>query len=104
METHHCGPAKQLERSGEQHTFPARISSKEFQHKFSGWTCGRFGNGAPDEQVIAAIGYLLCSLGAACIYYGSEQGFSGHGGDNEMREAMFDKATPGRNLLNTNLP
>jgi glycosidase len=63
---------------------------------------GRFANGAPDEQVIAVIGYLLCSLGAACIYYGTEQGFSGHGGDNEMREAMFDKATPGLNLLNTN--
>ena len=56
---------------------------------------------APDEQVIAAVGYLLCSLGTACIYYGTEQGFSGHGGDNEMREAMFDKAIPGRNLLNT---
>jgi alpha-amylase len=62
---------------------------------------GRFGNGAPDDQVIAGIGYLLCSLGAACIYYGTEQGFSGNGGDNQMREAMFDKATPGRNLLNT---
>jgi len=62
---------------------------------------GRFSNGAPDEQVIAAIGYLLCSLGTACIYYGTEQGFSGHGGDKEMREAMFDAATPGRNLLNT---
>jgi glycosidase len=62
---------------------------------------GRFGNGAPDEQVIAAIGYLLCALGTACIYYGTEQGFSGHGGDNQMREAMFDKATPGRNLMNT---
>jgi alpha-amylase len=62
---------------------------------------GRFSNGAPDEQVIAAIGYLLCSLGTACIYYGTEQGFSGHGGDNEMREAMFDKATAGQNLLNT---
>lgn len=61
---------------------------------------GRFGNGAPDEQVIAAIGYLLCSLGTACVYYGTEQGFSGHGGDNQMREAMFDKSTPGRNLLN----
>jgi glycosidase len=63
---------------------------------------GRFANGAPDDQVIAAIGYLLCSLGTPCIYYGTEQGFSGHGGDNQMREAMFDKATPGRNLLNTN--
>ena len=62
---------------------------------------GRFGNGAPDEQVIAAIGYLLCALGTACLYYGTEQGFSGHGGDNQMREAMFDKATPGRNLMNT---
>jgi Alpha amylase, catalytic domain len=62
---------------------------------------GRFADGAPDEQVIAALGYLLCSLGTACIYYGTEQGFSGHGGDNAMREAMFDKATPGRNLLNT---
>ena len=62
---------------------------------------GRFGNGAPDDQVIAAIGYLLCALGTACIYYGTEQGFSGQGGDNQMREAMFDNATPGRNLLNT---
>lgn len=63
---------------------------------------GRFANGAPDEQVIAAIGYLLCSLGTACIYYGTEQGFSGHGGDNAMREAMFDKALPDANLLNAN--
>lgn len=62
---------------------------------------GRFSNGAPDEQTIAAIGYLLCSLGTPCIYYGTEQGFSGRGGDNQMREAMFDPATPGRNLLNT---
>jgi alpha-amylase len=62
---------------------------------------GRFANGAPDEQVIGAVGYLLCSLGAACIYYGTEQGFSGNGGDNQMREAMFDKNTAGRNLLNT---
>lgn len=61
---------------------------------------GRFGVGAPDEQVIAAIGYLLCSLGTACIYYGTEQGFEGRGGDNELREAMFDKNTPGHNVLN----
>jgi alpha-amylase len=63
---------------------------------------GRFANGADDKQVIAAIGFLLCSLGTPCIYYGSEQGFSGQGGDNQMREAMFDKASPGKNLLNTN--
>ncbi|HWJ17588.1 MAG TPA: hypothetical protein VNR65_02565, partial [Geobacterales bacterium] len=62
---------------------------------------GRISNGAPDEQVIASIGYLLCSLGTACIYYGTEQGFSGSGGDNQMREAMFDWSKPGRNLLNT---
>lgn len=64
-------------------------------------TGGRFANGSPDEQVIAAMGYLLCALGTACIYYGTEQGFSGSGGDNEMREAMFDRQTPGRNLLNS---
>jgi alpha-amylase len=61
---------------------------------------GRIGAGAPDEQVIAAIGYLLCALGTPCVYYGTEQGFEGAGGDNQMREAMFDTATPGRNLLN----
>jgi glycosidase len=63
---------------------------------------GRIAAGAPDEQVIASIGYLLCSLGTACIYYGTEQGFEGRGGDNQMREAMFDLNTPGRNLLNPN--
>jgi glycosidase len=62
---------------------------------------GRFGRGADDEQVIGAIGFLLCLLGTACIYYGTEQGFSGQGGDNEMREAMFDKAGTGKSLLNT---
>ena len=61
---------------------------------------GRFGNNATDDQVIGAIGFLLCSLGTACIYYGTEQGFTGHGGDNEMREAMFDKAAGGKSLLN----
>ncbi len=62
---------------------------------------GRFANGAPDEQVIGAVGYLLCALGTPCVYYGTEQGFAGHGSDNAMREAMFDKARPGVNLLNT---
>ena len=61
---------------------------------------GRFGANATDEQVIGAIGYLLCALGTPCIYYGTEQGFKGKGGDNDIREAMFDLATPGRNLLN----
>jgi alpha-amylase len=62
---------------------------------------GRIASGAPEEQVIGAIGYLLCSLGTPCLYYGTEQGFEGKGGDNQMREAMFDKNIPGRNLLNT---
>jgi alpha-amylase len=61
---------------------------------------GRFGNGASEDQIIGAIGYLLCSLGTACMYYGTEQGFDGAGGDVEMREGMFDKNTPGKNLLN----
>lgn len=60
---------------------------------------GRFANGADDDQVIGAIGYLLCALGTACIYYGTEQGFSGQGGDNQIREAMFDQAS--KDLLNT---
>src|SRR5262249_17730880 len=67
------------------------------------WQDGRIGRTANDRQVIAAIGYLLCSLGTACIYYGTEQGFSGAsaGGDQHLREGMFDPADPTRNLLNT---
>lgn len=36
-----------------------------------------------------------------CLYYGTEQGFSGNGGDLQMREAMFDTAPGGNSLLNT---
>ena len=63
---------------------------------------GLFGANATDAQIIAGIGFLLCSLGTACIYYGTEQGFAGSGGDNQLREAMFDKNTNGLNLINTN--
>jgi alpha-amylase len=66
------------------------------------WQSGRFAYQSSDAQVVGAIGFLLCALGTACIYYGTEQGFEGHGGDNEMREAMFDQNNPGQNLLNTN--
>jgi glycosidase len=62
---------------------------------------GRFGHRANDQQIIGAIGFLLCGLGTACIYYGTEQGFSGQGSDNAMRESMFDLNNPGANLLNT---
>ena len=65
------------------------------------WQPGRFGSGpAADAQIVGAIGFLLCALGTPCIYYGTEQGFEGQGGDNNIREAMFDKAVPSRNLLN----
>jgi glycosidase len=65
---------------------------------------GRFGTGAPEAQIVAAVGFLLCSLGTACVYYGTEQGIEGGAGgdDNDLRRALFDKASPGRNLLNTN--
>jgi glycosidase len=65
------------------------------------WQDGGFASKATDGQVVAAIGYLLCSLGTACIYYGTEQGLAGHGGDNEIREALFDRAAGGKSLLNT---
>ena len=59
----------------------------------------RFAAGVPDEQVdeqvIAGIGYLLCALGTPCLYYGTEQGFSGQGGTDQIREAMFDLDAPG---------
>lgn len=62
---------------------------------------GRIAAEATDKQVIAAIGFLLCSLGTPCIYYGTEQGFNGKGEDNNIREAMFDKNDPSQSLLNT---
>ncbi len=62
---------------------------------------GRIANGAPDAQVIGAIGFLLCALGTPCIYYGTEQGFAGHGDDGDIREAMFDTLLSGKNLLNS---
>jgi glycosidase len=61
----------------------------------------RFGAGAPEEQIIAGIGYLLTAIGTACIYYGTEQGFSGQGnGDIFIRECMFDVANAGGTFLN----
>jgi len=61
---------------------------------------GRFPGQADDDQVIAAVGFLLCALGTPCIYYGDEQGVTGTGGDNQIRRALFDKAG-NRSLLNT---
>jgi alpha-amylase len=61
----------------------------------------RFAAGAPDRQVIAAVGYLLFALGTPCLYYGTEQGLSGEGpGDEFIREALFDLEDPTRSVLN----
>ncbi|MBU7587155.1 MAG: hypothetical protein KAF91_30630, partial [Nostoc sp. TH1S01] len=63
----------------------------------------RFGADTPDEQVIAAIGYVLCAIGTPCIYYGTEQGFSGQGnGDQFIREALFDLEDSQKSYLNQN--
>lgn len=61
----------------------------------------RFGNQASENQIIAGIGFLLCALGTPCIYYGTEQGFSGSGeGDYNVREAMFSLENTEVNALN----
>ncbi len=63
----------------------------------------RFGADAPDEQIIGGVGYLLTTVGTPCIYYGTEQGFSGCGESDAMiREAAFDLDNPQRTLLNPN--
>ncbi|MBV6441465.1 MAG: alpha-amylase [Haliscomenobacteraceae bacterium CHB4] len=62
----------------------------------------RFGYGAAPEQIIAAVGFLLCAIGMPCIYYGTEQGLDGHGeGDWTIRECMFD---PGDRKTNVHNP
>jgi alpha-amylase len=61
---------------------------------------GRFGHGATDEQIIGAAGFLLTTLGTPCLYYGTEQGLSGAGDDNAIREALFDVQAGGKNILN----
>lgn len=61
----------------------------------------RFGSDATPEQIVAGMGFLLCALGTPCIYYGTEQGFDGHGKDDRfIREGMFDPDEPSTNVLN----
>jgi glycosidase len=60
----------------------------------------RFGNEASKNQIIAGVGFLLCALGTPCIYYGTEQGFSGNGpSEANVREAMFSLTNTHDNLL-----
>ena len=62
----------------------------------------RFGVEASMQQIVAGIGYILCSIGTPCIYYGTEQGFSGEGeGDQYIREAAFNLNDSETNTLNT---
>lgn len=65
------------------------------------WQPGRIASQGDDDQVIGCIGFLLCALGMPCIYYGTEQGLDGSGGDVQMREGLFD-AGSNASLLNTN--
>ena len=61
----------------------------------------RFGHDATEAQIIAGVGFLLCALGTPCIYYGTEQGFSGAGeGDWNVRETMFSLKDDSINVLN----
>src|SRR5690606_12206612 len=65
----------------------------------------RFGFDATAEQIVAGVGFLLCALGTPCIYYGTEQGFSGGGqGDWHIRESMFNLADESTNALNKDNP
>jgi len=47
-------------------------------------------NDQGEKLIMSAIALNLCTLGIACVYYGSEQAFDGAGGnDRYIREAMF---------------
>lgn len=61
----------------------------------------RLGHDSTESQVIAGIGFLLCALGTPCIYYGTEQGFSGADeNDWAIRECMFNLNDRTTNLFN----
>ncbi|MCK0191972.1 MULTISPECIES: alpha-amylase family glycosyl hydrolase [Arenibacter] len=61
----------------------------------------RFGHNATTAQVVAGMGFLICALGAPCIYYGTEQGFEGNGMDDRyIREGMFNPDDKESNVLN----
>jgi len=50
----------------------------------------RFATGAEQKQIMGGIGILFALPGIPCLYYGTEQGFSGKGfSDALIREAMF---------------
>lgn len=53
---------------------------------------------APDDELLArdtmAHALLFFTRGIPCLYYGDEQGFTGHGGDVFAREDMFGSKAP----------
>ena len=51
----------------------------------------RFYSKGYQEQLKMAIGALITLQGIACIYYGTEQGLSGSGGMDNVREALWGK-------------
>lgn len=42
-----------------------------------------------DDQVTLGLACLFCLPGIPCVYYGTEQGLSGHGSDKAVREALW---------------
>jgi glycosidase len=42
-----------------------------------------------DDQVTLGLACLFCLPGIPCVYYGTEQGLSGHGSDLAVREALW---------------
>lgn len=53
-----------------------------------------------EEQLKVAVGALITLQGISCIYYGTEQGLSGSGGMDFVREALWGKP----DAFNTNNP
>ncbi len=64
----------------------------------------RFGYDAEPPQIIAGVAFLLCALGAPCIYYGTEQGLDGCGKDDHyVRECTFNPDDKNTKVLNPQL-
>jgi glycosidase len=51
----------------------------------------RFYHPGFENQLITAVGALITLQGISCLYYGTEQGLSGRGGMDSVREALWGK-------------